>query len=187
MWCWNRCITKTTLGRTSAELELSLPAFLPVFPPQSPPQPPAFSSFDQFLSCTSYGILPDNLNLICFPSCLILISWCSPEVRHWWQLSYRIYTNNPVPLLSFFFLLVNEKTGNIFSSPTPPLPTMLFLFLFGSLDKHLLCESDKPYPKPQRELQPKATNWGWPWDSAQAGLHQAGIAFHMFWLKLVKM
>lgn len=62
----------------------------------------------------------------------------------------------------FFLLLVNEKTGNIFSSPTPPLPTMLFLFLFGSLDKHLLCESDKPYPKPQRELQPKATNWGRP-------------------------
>lgn len=102
MWCWNRCITETTLGRTSAELELSLPAFLPVFLPQSPPPNPlAFSSFDQFLRCT-YGILPDNLNLICFPSCLILVSWCSPEVRHWWQLSYRICTHNPVPLLSFF-------------------------------------------------------------------------------------
>lgn len=74
-----------------------------------------------------------------------------------------------------------------FFSPSLPLPTMLFLFLSGSSYKHLLCESDKPYPKPQRELQPKATNRGRPWESAQAGSHQAGIEFHMFWLKLVKL
>lgn len=49
-----------------------------------------------------------------------------------------------------------------FFSPSLPLPTMLFLFLSGSSYKHLLCESDKPYPKPQREPQPKATNRGRP-------------------------
>lgn len=75
----------------------------------------------------------------------------------------------------------------IFSSPDPVPPTMLFLFLFGSLDKHLLHESDKPCPKPHRDLQPKATNWGRPQVSAQAGLHQGRIVFHVFWLKLVKM
>lgn len=72
-------------------------------------------------------------------------------------------------------------------SPDPVPPTMLFLFLFGSLDKHLLYESDKPCPKPQRDSQPKATNWGRPQVSAQAGLHQGRIVFHVFWLKLVKM
>lgn len=67
------------------------------------------------------------------------------------SLSVFLLTKDGVIFFSFFLF-----------SPTPPLPTMLFLFLFGSSDKHLLCESDKPYPKPQRELQPKATNRGRP-------------------------
>lgn len=54
------------------------------------------------------------------------------------------------------------RCGFFFFSPSLPLPTMLFLFLSGSSYKHLLCESDKPYPKPQRKLQPKATNRGRP-------------------------
>lgn len=33
----------------------------------------------------------------------------------------------------------------------------------------------------------KGNKLGRPWDSAWAGSHQAGIVFHMFWLKLVKL
>lgn len=120
--------TGTDLSWARTQLA-SLPACISSTVP--PPQPPAFSSFDQFLSCTSYGILPDNLNLICFPSCLILISWCSPEVRHWWQLSYRIYTNNPVPLLSFFFFLWTKRRAIFFLHPPLHFPQCCFCFFLA--------------------------------------------------------
>lgn len=112
MWCWNRCITETTPGWTSAELSLLLKMRICAVP------------------------IGPNLGTDVAPAAVL--SHMHIVERH------------------LVFLLL--ATGEFSSSPTLPLPTMLFLFLFGSSDKHLLCESDKPYPKPHRGLKPKATN-----------------------------
>lgn len=162
MWCWNRCITET--GWTSAELEISWPQL-----PPSPLSPHYLTHFkDAHLEGKKAVYLLHHV-------------WLGHCLQDWY---YYYHTCRQSHLDSAFLL---TKDGHFFFSPTPSLPTMLFLFLSGSSYKHLLCESDKPYPKPQKELQPKATNRGRPWDSAQAGSHQAGIVFHMFWLKLVKL
>lgn len=180
MWCWNRYITETTPGWTSAELEISFACFLVCL------------FFFLSLSClcpfTICVILKAHMwrilhysCLACFTSRLIWVSWCFAGGLHRWQLSY---THTASFSLSVFML---TKEGRFFLHPPLHFPQCCFCFFLAVQTNICFVRVTSHIPNHRESCSQRQQTGADPEIQLKQAHIKRGIAFHMFWLKLVKL